>query len=248
MRILLINPNTTAAVTDLLVAAARPVAAAGTELVPHTARIGFPYISSRAEAQLAGAHLLEILAERSGEEDAAIVAAFGDPGLQPARELFDLPVIGMSEAAMLTACLLGGRFGIVTFSTSLAPWYRDCVALNGLLWRCSGIRTLEGPFRDIAAVQEEKEELLVALAARAVEEDGAEVVILAGAPLAGLAPRVADRVAVPLVDPIAAAVKQAEAVVSLAPRKARAGGFARPAPKPSTGLAPALAAWIAGER
>ncbi|QXM26048.1 aspartate/glutamate racemase family protein [Elioraea tepida] len=59
--------------------------------MPHTARIGFPYISSRAEAQLAGAHLLEILAERSGEADAAIVAAFGDPGLQPARELFDLP-------------------------------------------------------------------------------------------------------------------------------------------------------------
>lgn len=247
MRILLINPNTTAAVTDLLVAAARPVAAAGTEIVPHTARMGLPYISSRAEAQLGGAHLLEILADRAGEADAAIVAAFGDPGLHAARELFELPVIGMSEAAMLTACMLGGRFGIVTFAAALGPWYEDCVAMHGLAGRCAGIRTLEGPFRAIAEVQEEKEGLLVALANRAVEQDGAEVVILAGAPLAGLAPRVADRIPVPLVDPIAAAVKQAEAVVSLAPRKARAGGFARPAPKPSAGLSPALAARIAGE-
>jgi len=247
MRLLLINPNTTAAVTDLLVAAALRVAAAGTEIVPHTAATGLPYISSRAEAQIGGAHLLEILAGRAQEADAAIVAAFGDPGLHAARELFDLPVVGMSEAAMLTACMLGARFGIVTFSASLGPWYRDCVAMHGLEGRCSGIRTLEGPFRAIAEVQEEKEALLVALAARAVEEDGAEVVILAGAPLAGLASRVAGRVPVPLVDPVAAAVKQAEALVTLAPRKARTGGFARPAPKRSTGLPPALAARIAGE-
>jgi Asp/Glu/hydantoin racemase len=247
MRILLANPNTTEAVTGLLLAAARPVAAAGTELVPLTAPRGVPYISSRAEAQLGGAQLLETLAEHAPGADAAIVAAFGDPGLMAARELFDIPVIGMSEAAMLTACMLGRRFAIVSFSTNLGPWYRECVELHGMEGRCAAIRLLDGAFRDIADVQSEKEALLVDLAARAVAEDGADVVILAGAPLAGLAAKVAERIPVPLVDPIQAAVKQAEALVALAPRPPRGGSFARPPGKPSSGYGAALTKRIAGD-
>ncbi|MBB5695754.1 aspartate/glutamate racemase family protein [Muricoccus pecuniae] len=240
MRLLLLNPNTTAAVTDLLLAAARTVAAPGTELIPATAPRGVPYIATRAEAVLGGAVALEMLAEAEGL-DGAIVAAFGDPGLGGARELFDFPVVGMAEAAMLTACMLGRRFSIVTFAQALEPWYAEAVEWNGLSGRCAAIRCLDGAFRDIAEVQEEKEALLVDLAARTVAEDRADVVILAGAPLAGLAARVADRVPVPLVDGVQAAVKQAEALVSLRSRKATAGSYRRPAPKPSLGLPPSLA-------
>jgi Asp/Glu/hydantoin racemase len=161
-----------------------------------------------------------------------------------ARELFDIPVIGMAEAAMLTACMLGRRFAIVTFARALGPWYEECVAMHGLTGRCAGIRMLDGGFRDIAEVQEEKEEVIVALANRAIVEDEADCVILAGAPLAGLAARVADRIPVPVVDQMGAALKQAEALVCLKPRKASAGTFRRPDPKPTQGLAEALAARI----
>jgi len=241
MNVLVLNPNTSADVTDLLVAAGRAVAAPGTELVSATAAYGVPYIATRAEAQIGGAIALEMLAERHADVDAAIVAAFGDPGLLGARELFDIPVVGLAEAAMLTACMLGRRFAIVTFAGALGPWYEDCVAMHGLADRCAGVRALDGPFRALSSVQGEKEGLLVDLALRAIEEDGADVIILGGAPLAGLAPRVADRVPVPLVDPIAAAVKQAEALVALSPRKATAGTFRRPAAKTTTGLPDALA-------
>jgi Asp/Glu/hydantoin racemase len=244
MRILIVNPNTTAAVTDLLVAAAVPVAATGTELVPLTAPRGVPYLATRAEAQIGGAIAIEMLAEHHASADAAIIAAFGDPGLFGARELFDIPVIGMSEAAMLTACMLGRRFAIVTFATTLGTWYRECVEMHGLRERCCGVRALDQSFRSLADVQEEKEDLLVSLANRAVTDDEADVVILGGAPLAGLAHRVRDRVPVPLVDPIAAAVKQAEALVTLAPRKAIAGTFRRPAAKSTLGLSEKLAARI----
>ena len=245
MNVLVLNPNTSADVTDLLIAAGRPVAGPGTNLVPATAAYGVPYIATCAEAQIGGAIVLEMLAERHAQVDAAIVAAFGDPGLLGARELFDIPVVGLAEAAMLTACMLGRRFAIVTFAEALGPWYEECVAVNGLAGRCAGVRTLEGPFRALATVQGEKEGLLVDLAHRAVEEDGADVVILGGAPLAGLAGRVADRVPVPLVDPIAAAVKQAEALLALSPRKATAGTFRRPGAKAATGLPDALARRIA---
>jgi Asp/Glu/hydantoin racemase len=146
---------------------------------------------------------------------------------------------------MLTACMLGGRFAIVTFAAAMEPWYRECVAWHGLEQRCAAIRALSGGFRAIGAVQEEKADMLVELANRAVEEDKADVVLLAGAPLAGLAPRVADRIKVPVIDCVGAAVKQAEALVTLAPRKATAGTYRRPDAKSSIGLAPALADWIA---
>ena len=241
MKILVANPNTSAGVTDRLVASGRLVASPGTELLPMTAPRGVPYIATRAEAAIGGAVMLEMLAEKRGTFDAAICAAFGDPGLGGARELFDFPVVGMAEAAMLAACMLGRSFGIVSFSRSLEPWFAEIVAWHGLSGRCAAIATLDEAFRSIDEVQEEKEQVLIDLANRTVADRGADVVILAGAPLAGLANKIADRVPVPLVDGIQAAVMMAEGLVRLKPHKATAGTYRRPAPKESTGLAPALA-------
>ncbi|MBX9827490.1 MAG: aspartate/glutamate racemase family protein [Xanthobacteraceae bacterium] len=244
MKILLLNPNTTKQVTELMAAAGREAASPGTELILRTASRGVPYIATRAEAQIGGAVALEMLAEEHHGVDAAIIAAFGDPGLFGARELFDIPVVGLAEAAMLTACMLGRRFAIVTFARALGPWYRECVEMHRLGERCAGIRMLDGTFGSITQVQEEKEALLVELANRAVRDDEADVIILAGAPLSGLAGRVRDRIPVPVVDQVAAAVKQAEALVALKPRKAVTGPFRRPDAKPTRGLPEALAARI----
>ncbi|MDO5642196.1 MAG: aspartate/glutamate racemase family protein [Paracoccus sp. (in: a-proteobacteria)] len=245
MRILMINPNTSPSLSTLLSNAARAVAQPGTVLDVATASRGVPYISTRAEALLAGVELLEILAERGRDYDAAIVAAFGDPGLGAARELFDLPVIGLAEAGMLTACMLGKRFAIVTFSTALGPWYRECLEWHGLQGRAAGIFMLDEHFDDIATVQSDKAGMLVRLANRAITESDADTIILAGAPLAGLAGQVRDLLPVPVIDCAEAAMKQAEALAALRPAAPRAGTFRRPAPKPSVGLPPALADHIA---
>jgi Asp/Glu/hydantoin racemase len=242
MKVLLLNPNISGEITRLMLDVGRRAAAPGTELIPCTATRGVPYIATRAEAQIGGAIALEMLAEHHHEVDAAIIAAFGDPGLFAARELFDIPVIGLAEAAMLTACMAGRRFAIVTFAQALGPWYEECVRAHGLWERCAGIRMLDQSFAHISDVATEKEDLLVALANRAVIEDEADVLIFAGAPLSGLAERVADRVPVPVIDQVVAAVKQAEALGALRLRKATAGTFRRPNAKPTVGLAAALAA------
>ncbi len=244
MKILLLNPNTTSEVTGLLHAAGSRAASPGTQLVTMTARRGVPYIATRAEAQIGGAIALEMLAEAPSYIDAAIIAAFGDPGLFGARELFAFPIVGLAESAMLTACMVGRKFAIVTFSRTLAPWYHECVASHGLEARCAGIRALDEAFQSISEVQSEKEEALVRLANIAVEQDSADVVILSGAPLSGLANKVSDRIPVPVIDPIAAAVRQAETLAVLKPRKAIAGTFRRPGPKPTVGLSEPLAALI----
>ena len=245
MRILLLNPNTTTVVTDRMRAVGRTVASAGTELVSLTAPRGVPFIATRAEALIGGAILLEMLAEHHHTADAAIITAFGDPGLLAARELFDIPVVGMAEAAMLAACMLGRRFSIIAFARAFGPWYTECVAMHGLTGRCASIRMLDSAVRSVPDVQEEKEALLVDLANRAVVEDAADVIILGGGPLAGLAAKVAHRIPVPVVDQMQAAVKMAEALVAMKPRKATAGTFRRPDAKGSTGLPDALARRLA---
>jgi allantoin racemase len=242
MRLLFANPNTTEAVTERIAAVARAAASPGTEIVAVTGRAGVPYIATRAEAVIGAREALELLAEHADGCDAAVVAAFADPGVGGARELLSIPVIGMAEAAMLTACMLGRRFSIVTFAAAMGPWYRECVDANGLSGRLASIRCVSGAFRDIASVQLEMRDALVEACCQAVEQDEADVVILGGAPLAGLAATVADGVPVPLVDGVAAAVRQAEVLASLRIRKATAGTFRRPDAKAITGVPEALAA------
>ena len=245
MRLLLLNPNTTSSVTDRIVDAASAAASPETEIVAMTAPKGVPYIATRAEAAIGGAVVLEMLAERHDQVDAAVIAAFGDPGLGGARELFDIPIVGLAEAGMLTACMLGRTFAIVTFAEALGPWYEECVEWHGLSSRCACVLPLSGSFGSVDSVQDEKEDLLIGLAERAVVEHRADVIILAGAPLSGLARKVSRRIPVPVVDCVEASVKQAEALVTLAPRKATAGTFKRPAAKSSIGLPPRLAARLA---
>lgn len=245
MRLLLINPNTTQLMTDQLTDVARSIAEPGVEITPVTARRGVPYIASRAEAQIAGAEVLEIIAAQEPKPEAAIIAAFGDPGIVAARELFDMPVIGMAEAALVTAALMGERFGVVTFSPHLARWYVECVALTGLTTRFAGVRCPKTPPAKIDNVLNDMRDELIALIQQSVQEDGADVIILGGAPLAGLAARITEDVPGLLVDPISAATVQATAIARLAPHYA--GRINRPAPKASQGLGPALAAVIAGD-
>ena len=247
MRILLVNPNTSQSVTDRIETAARAACSPGTEIIAVTAPTGVPYIASRAEAALASGTVLELLAAHAPGCDAAVIAAFADPGLGGARELLSIPVVGLAEAAMLTACMLGRYFAIATFTRALGPWYRECVAANGLESRLAGVLCLDASFRDIGTVQDELEDKLVELCGHAVTAREADVIVLGGAPLAGLAKRIAARVAVPVVDSVAAAVRQAETLASLHLRKATAGTFRHPDPKPISGVSPALARLFAGE-
>jgi Asp/Glu/hydantoin racemase len=133
----------------------------------------------------------------------------------------------------------------VSFAKALEPWFAEIVAWHGLSGRCAAIRTLDEAFRSIDDVQDEKQQVLVDLANNTVRNDAADVVILAGAPLAGMADKVKDRIPVPVVDGIQAAVTMAEGLVRLKPRKAIAGTYRRPAAKDSKGLSAALADVIA---
>lgn len=247
MRLLLVNPNITQAVTETMLAEARRSAATSTEIVPATARFGAQYVENRIEAAIAAHAVLEVLAEHAGDCDAVVVAAFGDPGVFAAKEMLPIPVVGIAEAAFLTACTLGKRYSVVCLTPRLRTWYMECAAEHGLHGRMASTRALDVAPTDITRAKEEMRERLVEQALLAVEEDGAEVIILGGGPIAGLAREVADRIPVPIIDGVSCAVRLAEMLVGLAPRPPRRGSFARPAHKPAQGLAPALQRFVTGE-
>ncbi len=117
MRLLLINANTTEAVTLSCADVARRVASIGTEIVPLTGRFGAAIIESRAENAIAAHALLELVAEHRGKADAALIAVSYDTALLPAREIAGFPVLGITQASLSVACLLGSRIGMVTFGT-----------------------------------------------------------------------------------------------------------------------------------
>lgn len=221
MRILVVNSNTTPSVTERIGAAARAVASPGTEILAVSAPFGLPLIVTRADWLVAGPATLAALAEHRGTYDAAVIACFGDPGLDAAKELLDVPVLGISEAAFHAACMLGRRFGVVSFTAALRPMFEECLAHHGLTARCAGFRMGPAFSGDPGTVAEERLDLLAGLCAESVEQDGAEAIILAGGPLAGLAPLLQPHVAVPLIDGTQAAVRLAEAMAGLVPHSPR---------------------------
>jgi Asp/Glu/hydantoin racemase len=157
-------------------------------------------------------------------------------------------VVGLTEAALMSACLLGKRFSIVAISHRITAWYRECVAANGLSDRLASIRNLDNPLQDIGRVQEDHSARLEALCLSAVQDDGADVIIIAGAPLAGLARSIRDRIPVPVVDGVSSAVCHAQTLVSLGTLPARQGSFAPPPIKPHHGLPEGIGRLLARDR
>jgi len=236
MKLLVINPNISDDVTALIESEARRSASPGTSLVVRTAGHGVEYIETRFESLVAAGAVAEIIAEHHGQADGVVVAAFGDPGMPALKELADVPVIGITEAALCAAALQGHRFSIIAISDRIRPWYLDCVERFGLSGRLASIRSINETLNAIGSVQQDFKETLLALSRQAVAEDGADVVILAGAPLAGLARELRGQIPVPVVDGISAGIRMAEAVVGLQSGAHRAGAFAPPPVKARKGL------------
>jgi Asp/Glu/hydantoin racemase len=246
-RLLLINPNISDSVSELIRAEAVRSASPGTTVEVLTAPFGVAYIETRFEALIGAYAAAQLAAEHHARFDAVIVAAFGDPGLSGLREALPMPVTGLTEAALASAHLLGHRISIIAISQRIQAWYREVVEAYGFGSRLASIRALDRPLARIGGVQDDHAQALKALAERAVDEDGAEVIVLAGAPLAGLARSLAGQLPVPVVDGVSSAVRHAQTLVAMQPGRALRGSFAAPPVKPNQGLSPAVAALLGRE-
>ena len=236
MRILLINPNTTESVTALVAGHARAIAGDAATFVPVTGRFGANYISSRASAAIAAHAALDALAAHVAGCDAVYLACFGDPGLAALREISPVPVVGMAEASCLEACNHGRRFAIVTGGALWEPMLTEFVAWLGLSDRLAAVRAIAPTGDRIARDPQAALALLAATCTACATADGADVVILGGAALAGLAARIQPSVPIPVLCSVEVGSRAAIAAASFANRR-----VPPPPALDSVGLSPELA-------
>lgn len=229
MRILVVNSNTSAFVTEKVATEARLVAASGSEIIAVTGTFGGRVIGTRSENAIAEHATLALVAEHANKCDGALIAVSYDTCLRAARELLSVPVVGMTEAALLTACMLGGQIGVIVFGRRVLPMYQELVASYSLSGRIAGWRVIESSAPYSSGDQSEVDKLLIDAVNDLVERDFAEVVVLSGAVMAGVPRHLQNKVSVPLLDGISCGIRQTELMVKVGATKPSTGSYAPPA-------------------
>lgn len=218
LRLLVVNPNSTASMTDKIAAAARAVAAPDVTVIARTSVSGPPAIQGHADGVAAVPGLLNALSE-APDTDAAIIACFDDTGLSEAQALVPYPVIGIGQAAYHAASLMGRRFSVVTTLPVSVPVLEANIAAYGLAGTCARVRASDVPVlaleTDPAAEARVSDEI-----ASAIAEDGADAIVLGCAGMADLAHRLEARHGVPVIDGVAAATGLARSLAAIRHRPA----------------------------
>lgn len=236
MRIRVINPNTTEAMTKSIAAAAQSAAWAQTSVTAVNPSMGPASIESHYDEALSVPGILaEIRRAESEGTDGYVLACFGDPGLDAARELATGPVLGIAEAAMHTASHLGRGFSVVTTLERTAGRAWDLAERYGMSSFCRWVHGC-----DIAVLDLEQNprtrDILVEHCRRAAHDDGSDVIVLGCAGMARLCRDISGEIGLPVIDGVTAAVNLVQSLVSMGLRKSGHGEFAAPPIKPYAGL------------
>ena len=221
-RITVINPNTSAELTATITKAAQAVAGAGVTVTGVHPAVGVPSVESHAEEAIAAVGVIEQVRAHQADTDAFVIACFGDTGVPAAREVATCPVVGMTEAALQTACLVAHRFVVITLPARTIAHSDRVVRALGVEHRCT-VTAVDVP---VAELVDGSTHLLDAFAEAARGADHAEAVVLGCAGLADLVGPLSDTLGVPVIDGVAAGVGIAVGLVAMGLNTSRANTFA----------------------
>ena len=222
IRIAVTNPNTTATMTEGI------AAAPDVEIIAGQSAAGPDAIEGPFDGAMAVPGMLASMreAERAGAQ-AHVIACFDDTGLDAARALLDMPVVGIGEAAMHVASLLGHRFAIVTTLSRSVPILRDNVDRYGLGARCCVVRASDIPVLALHDPQSGATDVISQHIAKA-RDGGAEAIVLGCAGMSEFARRLEQEHGIPVIEGVGAAVGLASHLARHGARTSRQGLWARP--------------------
>lgn len=227
MRLLVVNPNTTASMTEKIGAAARRVASPGTEIIAVNPASGPASIQGFYDEAMSLAGLLDVI-QRAQDYDAVIIACFDDTGLDAARCLTEKPVIGIGEAAYHYASMIANKFSVVTTLPRSVPALEHNLQRYGLIARCAKVRSSQVAVLDLERPGSDACARISAEIGRAVAEDQAEAIVLGCAGMADLAETLSRDHQLPVLDGVSCAVGLAESMVRLRIFTSRLGGYSPP--------------------
>jgi allantoin racemase len=232
MKLLLVNPNTTASMTEKAGKAARLVAAFGTEIIAVNPEYGPVSIEGYYDEVFSIPGLLEEV--RKGEDSGCqgtVIACFDDTGLDAARCLASGPVVGICEAAMHIASLLANGFSVVTTLKRSIPALEELAVKYGMSQQCHRVRAAEVPVLELENPDSEATKLIRVEIQKALDEDRSEAIVLGCAGMADLATELSAEFGVPVIDGVTAAVKLVESLVALGLQTSKRNGYAYPRTK-----------------
>ena len=172
MRILVLNPNTTASMTTKIAAAARRAAAPGTEILGANPTRGPASIEGYYDEAMSLAGLLGVIRD-TPDVDGVVIACFDDTGLDAARCLTDKPVVGIGEAAYHMASMIANRFSVVTTLARSVPALEHNLHRYGLWARCARVRSSEVAVLELEEPGSDASTRISGEIARAIAEDRA---------------------------------------------------------------------------
>jgi len=231
IRLKAINPNTTLEMTENIGEQARRYTSDDVEVVAVSPEKGPISIESYYDDYLAIPGLLEEIREDESEFDAFINACWGDPGIDACREVTEKPVVGIAEASMYVANMLGASFSVATILPRAKNFIAETVRTTGMESKCASIRCTDLTVVETEETREAAREALYEASTRAIEEDGTEVICLGCAGMGGLDDDLEERLPVPVVDSVAAAAVQAEGLVRLGKSTSKITTYSLPEPK-----------------
>lgn len=208
-RILVVNPNSTQAVTDGIDRALEPLRlSGGPSFECVTLREGPPGIQSQRDVDGVIGPLTRLIAERDVDCSAFVIACYSDPGLFSAREVTKKPVLGISECGVLTALTLGHRFGVIAILAQSIPRHMRYLGAMGVVDRLAAELPVGLQVTELADAARTRQRM-VDTGRRLVEEHGAHVIVMGCAGMAQYRDRVEQAAGVPVVEPTQAAVAMA---------------------------------------
>jgi allantoin racemase len=208
MKILIINPNSDAGMTAAIQESAEAFTD-GTFQVTTVSTPGAPrFIESHGDEVACGPGMMQIMREREGEFDAFVMACHSDVHIEALREATGKPVIGIGEASMKLASFLGRTFSVVTTHQHSVPGKLEQARKLYLQDQLMSVRAPDPGEEGLGGV-----ELFMELSRRAKEEDGAEVIVLGCAGLAGMDRTISEALEMPVLDGVPCALMLASGFV-----------------------------------
>lgn len=229
MKIMVINPNSSVEMTNHLRRVLTKLKGDHTELTV-TCPVGGPLaIESAYDESLCVPGVLALVEQANREGyDAVILACFSDPGLEAAREISSILVTGIEETSLHIAAMLGSSFTVLTMTEKRVPSKESHVRRFKLEDSMASVRPLGMSVAEIDADEERACAQILKVARKAVEEDGAEVVLLGCAGMAGYADGIEKELGVIVIDPSAVTLKVTEALVNAGLKQSKRGLFSLP--------------------
>ncbi len=225
MKILVVNPNTTASMTKKIGIAAQAIARPDTEIVATNSQDGPASIQGFLDVATCIPGLLAEIS-RHPDVDAIVIACFDDTGVDAVRTLVKVPVLGIGEAAYHAASMIANKFSVITTLSRSVPGLENNLMRYGLAQKCARVRATEIPVLkleegDSATLYKIRSEIR-----EAIEQDNAEAIVLGCAGMADLMAELSEEFGLPVIDGVAAGVTFAEALVNNRLGTSKIGAYA----------------------